>query len=84
MSKPKRILRICAKCSDMFNAILLEDGKPILKHDGYVPYFMPGEHYGDYVEMDINIDTGFIENWKVPTKAELKSQLNGFALGTKE
>jgi len=76
MTKPKRILRICAKCSDLFSATLLENDKEVAKHDGYVPNFMPEEHYGDYVELDIDIDTGQIVNWKVPTKKELKEQLN--------
>jgi hypothetical protein len=61
-----RTLRISAKCSDLFYAEL--DGK---EHDGYVPDWMPGEHYGDYVELDIDIDTGKILNWKTPTKEEL-------------
>jgi len=76
MSKPKRIFSICAKCSDGFTARLLEDGKEVANHDGYVPDFMPNEHYGDYVELEIDIDTGMIVNWKKPTKAQLKKQLN--------
>jgi hypothetical protein len=38
-----------------------------------VPDFMPGEHYGDYVMLDVDIDTGKITNWKTPTDAQLKS-----------
>ena len=72
-----RILRVCAKTVDRFCATLIEDGKEITTHDGYVPNFMPGDHYGDYVELDIDIDTGQILNWKKPTKKELKEQLNG-------
>jgi hypothetical protein len=33
---------------------------------------MPGEHYGDYVELAINIETGQILEWTPPTKAQLK------------
>ena len=76
MSKPRRILSICVKCSDAFTARLLEDDKEIANHDGYVPPFFPEEHSGDYVELDIDIDTGQIVNWKRPTKKELKDQLN--------
>ena len=71
-----RILRICGKTTDLFSAQLIEDGKETAKHDGYVPDFMPEQHYGDYIELDIDIDSGMITNWKTPTKAELKTQLN--------
>jgi hypothetical protein len=33
---------------------------------------MPGEHYGDYIILDIDIDTGVIKNWKKPTKEVIK------------
>ena len=56
----------------MFTATLEEDGKQTADYDGYVPEFFPNEHYGDYVELDIDIDTGQILNWKKPTKVELK------------
>jgi len=61
-----RIMEISAKCSDMFNADF--DGKD---YDGYVPDFFPGEHYGDYVRLKIDIDTGTIVDWKTPTQSEL-------------
>jgi len=63
-------LTICAKCSDMFSASLYEDGKH-KNYDGYVPDFFPDQHYGDYVMLDIDIDTGMILNWKKPTKKDL-------------
>jgi len=67
------ILRVTAKCADLFN-VSLEDnkGKIIGEYDGYVPKFMPGEHYGDYVELEINIDTGLITNWNTCTKTNLE------------
>lgn len=70
-----KILRISAKCSDMFHASLIEDGRTIREHDGYVPDWFPNPqagHYGDYVEMDIDIETGKIINWKRPTDKQLK------------
>jgi len=76
MAKKQLILRTCLKVSDRFTAQLLEDGKLVAEHDDYVPDFMPGEHYGDYVELDIDIETGQILNWKKPTKVELKTQLD--------
>lgn len=71
-----KVLKICAKCSGLFHAQLIEDGEEVSTHDGYVPSFMPGNHDGDYVELDIDIETGQILNWKKPTASELKEQLN--------
>ena len=68
----KRILKTCIKCSDMFQATLTVDGKQKANYSGYVPDFFPEDHYGDYVELEIDIDTGMILNWKRPTQAELK------------
>lgn len=68
------ILSINAKCSDLFAATLRNaEGKQVGEpYDGYVPSWMPGEHYGDYVELKIDTDTGKILNWKKPTKAQLE------------
>ena len=46
-----KTLRIHCKVSDRFTyAIDDEQGEEIhCQDDGYVPDFMPGEHYGDYV-----------------------------------
>ncbi len=57
-------ISISAKCSDMFSATL-DDGRT---YDGYVPKFFPGEHFGDYVELDIDLATGRILNWVAPTQ----------------
>ncbi len=67
-----RILKICVKCSDGFSSNLEIDGKQVNEYNGYVPKFFPEEHYGDYVELDIDIDSGQIVNWKKPTQKELK------------
>lgn len=57
-------IQLTAKCSDLcFVRLHGEDGEVIAEGDGYVPDFMPGEHYGDYVELDIDPDTGIITNW---------------------
>ena len=68
----KRIISITAKCSDMFFAALTVDGERVGGYDGYVPSFFPGEHYGDYVELRIDVDTGQILNWNKPTAKDLK------------
>jgi hypothetical protein len=57
---------ISAKCSDLC-FVSVEDGKGNLLvdgYDGYVPAFMPDEHYGDYVILDIDVKTGKILNWR--------------------
>lgn len=72
-----KTLRICVKCSDRFGAdILDENGKSIGgQDDGYVPDFMPGEHYGDYVMLDIDLDTGAVTNWKKPSPEQIEEFL---------
>lgn len=69
------IIKVTAKCSDMFAASLKDDaGKLVGTYDGYVPKWFPNpttEHYGDYVELEIDVATGKIVGWKKPTKAEL-------------
>jgi hypothetical protein len=65
-------LSINAKCSDLFSASLYDDkGKLIGDYRGYVPDFFPGQHYGDYVTLEIDVETGKILNWKKPSKSEL-------------
>ena len=69
-----KTISISAKCSDLFYAnILDEKGNSIKEYDGYVPDFFPDKHYGDYVMLKIDIETGKILNWKAPTQDELDS-----------
>lgn len=72
-----KVLKISAKCSDLFWARLEEDNVEIANHSGYVISSMPEKHYGDYVELDIDIETGQILNWKKPSLTKLKSEMNG-------
>lgn len=67
-----KTITIQAKCSDLFNAQLREGSELKGEYDGYVPDFFPGQHYGDYVQLDIDIETGQILNWKTPTKKQLE------------
>ena len=74
---PQTVIRVCAKCSDLCNVQLLPglNGEGVSEHDGYVPSWLPNsevEHYGDYVELDIDLATGQILNWKRPTMGQLK------------
>jgi len=69
-----KIMSINAKCSDMFTATLTDDKKTIGDFDGYVPAWFPNpneEHYGDYVTLEIDVETGKIVNWKTPTAKDL-------------
>ena len=67
----KQVIQISAKCSDMFSASLIKDGKEVADYSGYVPDFFPGKHYGDYVTLDIDVETGQILNWKAPSQDQL-------------
>ena len=70
-------LRITAKCSDMFDASLIDNkGEHVRHYSGYVPSWFPNpsvEHYGDYVDLDIDMETGRILNWKKPSQATLNA-----------
>jgi len=66
------VARVVAKCSDLCNVTLIDAaGNEVASHSGYVPDFMPGEHFGDYIELEIELSTGRILNWKKPSKETL-------------
>ena len=73
-----KITSICvtAKCSDACNIQFFDENKTkVGERDDYVPNYFPEEHYGDYVELEIDIATGKILNWKKPTQKELKDSI---------
>ena len=72
-----KTLRIYCKVSDRFTYSIDDaQGEEIhCQEDGYVPDFMPGEHYGDYVILDIDLDTGMVTNWKKPTAAQIEAAI---------
>jgi hypothetical protein len=72
-----KTLKLCLKVSDRFCASLVDqDGKEIHDFDDcYVPDFMPGKHYGDYVMLDIDIDSGQITNWTVPSAEQIQEAI---------
>jgi hypothetical protein len=67
------------KVSDRFEAAILdENGKKLGgQEDGYVPDFMPGEHYGDYVILNIDLDTGMVTNWTKPDAEQIEKFIAG-------
>jgi hypothetical protein len=74
MKQKNAIIRATAKCSDLWShEVIGKDGRTLSEYSGYVPSFMPGEHYGDYVMLDIDPYTGKILNWK-PWKKAKKSR----------
>ena len=72
-------LRIYSKICDNFTASIHDqDGAQIGEdYEGYVPEFMPGEHYGDYLILNIDMDTGQILNWKKPDQEQIEKFING-------
>jgi len=57
----------CKVCDSGIYTLKNHAGEEIAQIDeDYVPTFFPGEHYGDYLILDINLETGFIQNWKKP------------------
>ena len=73
-----KTLKLHLKVSDRFACSLFDaEGQKIKEHDGYVPGFMPGEHYGDYVILDIDIDTGQVTNWRKVTAEQIEEFIAG-------
>lgn len=79
MKLPKKVVetidakyvRFHAKMRDEGIYILLDaEFKQIAEHEGYVPSFFPygdkgtESHYGDYVDLYIDLETGQIANWR--------------------
>lgn len=65
-----KTISISAKCSDLFSAVLEDSHKGIVgEYNGYVPDFLGS--YGDYVELEIDVETGHILNWN-PSAEDLK------------
>ena len=61
-----KTLSIHCKVSDMFTAQILDEQGVVLD----------GQDDGDYVILDIDIDTGQITNWKVPTAEQIQNFIN--------
>jgi len=76
MSKIKTLM-VCGKTSDQCGIQFIDDkGKQVGSRDSYVPKYFPEEHYGDYLELEIDVETGVILNWKTPTQKELINSMD--------
>lgn len=79
-------LKIHCKVCDTFECSLESATGTVLaeQEQDYVPDFMPGQHYGDYIILDIDIDTGSIVNWRVPKPEQLEAFIEEHGLKTPE
>lgn len=69
-------LRLHIKVRDGFAAGLQDaQGDEVGSYEGYVPDFFPGDHYGDYLILNIDLETGQIKNWKKPGAADIEKML---------
>lgn len=70
-------LRLHIKVADRFEGDLKDaQGEQVGDYEGYVPDFFPGDHYGDYLMLNINLETGQITNWKKPSAEDIESMIN--------
>ena len=78
MDVDAKVVKVCAKvCDAGCYELVTSTGDTLRDHDGYVPAFFPGEHHGDYLLLDIDIETGRILNWQPPTRDALEAFVNG-------
>ncbi len=72
-----KTLKVCGKTSDCCCVTLVDqDGQELKYHDGYVPKGL-GIGGGDYIEFDVDLDTGQILNWKKPTVEVVEEFIRG-------
>lgn len=65
------ILTISAKCSDLCYTRYTDKNGKETESDGYVPQGIGIDEYGDYVVLDIDMETGQIQNWKPVTDKQV-------------
>jgi hypothetical protein len=65
-------LRISAKCSDLCFTVYTDKNGKNTESNGYVPENIGiGDGSGDYVDIEINMETGQILNWKPVSDARV-------------
>ena len=71
-------IRVHIKVCDGFDGAFVDaQGKTLRDYEGYVPDFFPGDHYGDYLILNIDLETGQILNWKKPTAEDVEAYIGG-------
>ena len=69
-------LHLHIKVRDSFAAGIKDgQGAEIGSYEGYVPDFFPGQHFGDYLILNIDLETGQIKNWQKPAAADIEKML---------
>lgn len=73
-----KTMKLHVKISDRFGGDLVDEQGEVVHSfdDSYVPDWFPGEHYGDYLILDIDIDTGLITNWKKPSAKQIEESIS--------
>lgn len=70
-------IRLHMKVCDGFNSCFVDaQGEEVGEYEGYVPDFFPGQHYGDYVILNIDLETGQIKNWNKPTAEDVEKLIS--------
>lgn len=61
-----KTLKMHLKVCDRFTASLVSATGTVIhdQEDGYVPSFMPEQHYGDYVILDAYIPLGYVNYYE--------------------
>lgn len=71
------IIGVFCKVCDSGNYVLKGAADHVIaERDDYVPSFFPGDHHGDYIDFQINLETGQILNWKKPEPIEVSRAFN--------
>lgn len=75
--KSIKTIRFQAKCSDMFDFCYCDkDSNPIVEGSGYTPSFLTTHGSGsDYIDLEIDLETGQILNWKKPSTDNILDHL---------
>lgn len=67
-------IKTSLKVRDRFSCVILNNNRDIIgQYEGYVPSFFPGNHYGDYVMLDIELKSRKILNWKKVNLEDLEN-----------
>ncbi len=74
-----KILTLNAKCSDMCVSTLEVDGVNLGEHVGYAPR-LNHKIGGDYIEIQVDLETGQIVDWVKPDEEAMKELMEQFGV----